>query len=65
MFKALIILRISSSLKSKELTGRTLPFFKGVHCSAKNLLKTQAFVIIPVQPLLDFFLLQEIFNKSP
>ena len=65
MFKALIILRISSSLKSKEfnrdcvrnisLTGSMLPFFKGVHCFAqrctKNLLKIQTFLLMSVTNL--------------
>ena len=56
MFKTLIILRISSSLKSKEvrrdwirniwLTGSVLSFFKGVHCSAKHLSKIQALILM-------------------
>ena len=58
MFSALTILRISSSLKLIELsldwvkniwfTGSTLLFFRGVHCSAKNLLKIFAFIWVSV-----------------
>ena len=61
MLRNLIILRISSSLKSKELNrhcvrkiwwdGSLLSFFKGVHCSAKILLKIFAFVFIAVTNL--------------
>ena len=57
-FKDLINLRILSLLKSSEhnlswvknfwLNGSTQPFFKGVYRSAKNVLKTFAFVLISV-----------------
>ena len=59
--RALIILKILSSLKSKELNhdcarkmlldGSLLSFFRGVHCSAKNVLKVLAFVFTPVANL--------------
>ena len=61
IFSALIILRISSSLKFIEFSldcvkniwfaGNALLFFKGVHCSAKNLLKMFAFVWISITKL--------------
>ena len=63
MFKDLIILRISSLLKSSEhklswvnyywFDGSTLPFFKGVYCFAKNLLEIFAFVLISVTNFLS------------
>ena len=58
-----MILRISSSSKSKEtsldwvkdfwLMGSTLFSFKGVHCSAKKILKMFAFVFTSVTNLLS------------
>ena len=61
IFNALIILRILTYLKSKDFslawvkniwfTGSTLPFLRGIHCSAKNLLKIFAFVWISVTNL--------------
>ena len=66
MFKALISLRISSSLKSKKRSfqwvkniwfiGNTLLHLKGVHCSAKNLLKIVALVLMTVA---NFYLLSK------
>ena len=63
MFKAVIIFRTSFLLKSKVpsldwvkniwLIGSTLSFFKGVRCSAKNLLKIFAFVFMSVIILLS------------
>ena len=63
MFNALIILIFSTSLKSKYFslawvkniwfTGSTLQFRRGVHCSAKNLLKIFTFVWISVINLLS------------
>ena len=62
MFNAMIIFSISFSLKTIVpslnwvknigLIGSTLSFFKGVHCSAKNLLKI--FALISEIPIMLF-----------
>ena len=61
MFNALIIWRISICLKSKDFslagvksiwfTGSTMPFLRGVHSSAKSLLRIFPFVWISVSNL--------------
>ena len=42
-----------SFVKNSLLDGSTLPFFKGVNCSAKNSLKIFAFVLISITNFLS------------